>query len=350
VLDRIRSEIAAHGPLPFDRFMTLALYDPDGGYFAASTTLRSSAQGDFLTSPEVSPLFGGTLARFVESEIERAGPITLIEAGAGSGSLLRSLLDALPEMPAAVFAVEVAAAARERLGVSVPEAVVVEDLAQVPRDGAAVIIANELIDNLPAAVAVHRGTGWTEQVVDLDGAALVTREVAARREVTAWVEAFGGPVAEGDLVEVQIAAGEWITTALGLFDVGSVVVVDYGETADGLRHRRTQGTVRTYRSHHLGPDPLLMPGETDITMDVNFTALAAAAESAGATVTVERQDDFLTRWGLRATLSDLRNKELELARVGDTMGRLRMRSRVTEAETLIHPRGLGDFRVMVAKV
>jgi SAM-dependent MidA family methyltransferase len=349
VLDRIRSEIAAHGPLPFDHFMTLALYDPDGGYFAASTTLRSSEQGDFLTSPEVSPFFGGTVARFVASEVERVGPLTLVEAGAGSGALLRALLEELSEAPAAVFAVEVAAAATERLGVAVPEAVVVEDLAQVPRDGAAVIIANELIDNLPAAVAVRRGDGWAEQVVDFEGTALVTREVPARREVTAWADAFAGPVAEGDLVEVQIAAGEWITTALGRFDAGSVVVVDYGETADGLSHRRAQGTVRTYRSHHLGPDPLLAPGETDITMDVNFTALAAAAESAGATVTVERQDDFLTRWGLRDTLRGLREAELDAARRGQAMERLTLRSQITGAEALLHPRGLGDFRVLVAR-
>jgi SAM-dependent MidA family methyltransferase len=167
--------------------------------------------------------------------------------------------------------------------------------------------------------------------------------------VTAWADAFAGPVAEGDLVEVQITAGEWITTALGRFDAGSVVVVDYGETADGLSHRRAQGTVRTYRSHHLGPDPLLTPGETDITMDVNFTALGAAAESAGATVTVERQDDFLTRWGLRDTLRGLREAELDAARKGQTMERLTLRSQITGAEALLHPRGLGDFRVLVAR-
>lgn len=349
MLDRIRAEIAAQGPLPFDRFMALALYDGDGGYFAASTTLRSSEKGDFLTSPEVSPFFGGTLARFVTSEIQRVGPLTLVEAGAGSGSLLVPLLAEMPEPPTVVFAVEVAAAATARLGAVLPGARVVGDLTHIPHATAAVVIANELVDNLPAAVAVRRGGGWTEQVVDIDGSALVTAEAPARDEVAAWADAFAGPVAEGDLVEVQIAAGEWISTALSLFDAGSVVVVDYGETAEGLSHRRAQGTVRTYRSHHLGPDPLLAPGETDITMDVNFTALAAAAESAGATVTVERQDDFLTRWGLREVLSEVRGRELAAARSGETMARLTLRSQITGAEALLHPRGLGDFRVLVAR-
>lgn len=328
--------------------MDLALYDPAGGYFTASATLRSSEAGDFLTSPEVSPLFGATLARFVEAEMGRAG-LVLIEAGAGSGSLLRALVDDLSGRLDALYAVEVAAAATDRLRASVPEAVVVGDLTQVPRAGAAVVIANELVDNLPAAVAVRRGDGWAEQLVDWDDGLLAIRERPARPVVASWADAFAGPVAEGDLVEVQIAAGEWMTTALERFDRGAVVVIDYGETAEGLEHRRSQGTVRTYRAHHLGPDPLLAPGETDITMDVNFTALAAAAEAAGATVTLDRQDDFLSQWGLREALRELREAELEAARSGETMRRLTLRSQITGAEALLHPRGLGDFRVLVAR-
>jgi len=113
--------------------------------------------------------------------------------------------------------------------------------------------------------------------------------------------------------------------------------------------RRASGTVRTYRAHHLGPDPLLEPGSTDITMDVDFSALAAVVEECGATVEYSSQADFLTRWGLRDRLTDLRHRELEAARGSDTMERLMFRSRVTEAETLLHPRGLGDFRVLVAR-
>ena len=350
MLDRIRAEIAAHGPMPFDRFMELALYDPEGGYFAAASTLRSSTGGDFLTSPEVSPLFGSTLARFVEAEGDRVGlPLTLIEAGSGSGSLLRPLLDALTEPPDAVYAVEVSPAASSRIAVMVGECMVVESFAEIPRAGSAIVIANELLDNLAAAVAVRRGEGWREKMVVLADGGLSLEERPARSEVASWSEAFSGRVPEGAIIEVQMAAGAWLTDALALFDSGAVVVVDYGDTAAGLEHRRAQGTLRTYRSHHLGPDPLLTPGETDITMDVNFTALAAAAEAAGAVVTLDRQDEFLARWGLRDVLSDLRASELEAARAGNTMERFRLRSRVTEAQTLLHPRGLGDFRVLAAR-
>lgn len=350
VLDRIRSEIAAGGAMPFDRFMEMALYDPVGGYFAASPTLRSSEAGDFLTSPEVSTLFGATLARFVDSESDRIGEsLRLVEAGAGSGSLLRSLLDSLRHRVEVVYAVERSPAAMERLGERVPEAVVVDALAAIPAGGAVVVVANELIDNLPAAVAVRRGSGWVEKVVIAGSEGLALGEAPVRPEVAEWADAFAGPVAEGAIVEVQMAAGSWITEALGLMDHGSVVAFDYGETAEGLAHRRSEGTLRTYRSHHLGPDPLVAPGATDITMDVNFTALAAAAEAAGAAVTLDRQDDFLGRWGLRDALAGLRASELEGARSGETMKRLRLRSEVTGAEALLHPRGLGDFRVLVAR-
>jgi SAM-dependent MidA family methyltransferase len=107
--------------------------------------------------------------------------------------------------------------------------------------------------------------------------------------------------------------------------------------------------MRTYRAHHLGPDPLLEPGATDITLDVDFSALAAVAEEAGGRVEYVTQAEFLERWGLRERLTELRHAELEAAREGETMQRLRLRSRVTEAETLLHPRGLGGFRVLVVR-
>jgi len=133
-------------------------------------------------------------------------------------------------------------------------------------------------------------------------------------------------------------------------DVGALVAIDYGGTAEELAPRRREGTLRTYRAHHLGPEPLLDPGTTDITVDVNFTAMAAAARAGGASVELLRQDDFLGAWGLRDVVRELREQELALATEGDAMERLAVRSERTDAETLLHPRGLGDFRVMVARV
>jgi SAM-dependent MidA family methyltransferase len=170
-----------------------------------------------------------------------------------------------------------------------------------------------------------------------------------RPEVLAWLDEFAGEVADGGWVEVQLAATGWVEDVLRKLEAGSLLLFDYGDTAENLLPRRQDGTLRTYRAHHLGPHPLDEPGLTDITADVNFTALAAAAEAAGGIVEVHRQDDFLIGLGLGDRLSGLRHAELEAARAGDEMERLRLRTLKTEAETLLHPRGLGDFRVLVAR-
>ena len=330
--------------------MRVALYDAEAGFFG-SGALRSHKAGDFLTSPEVSPMFGETLAAFVRDEAERIGTPgpDVIEAGAGSGSLLRPLLDTLGGV-GRVWAVERSPAAAASLAERVPETEVVGSLADIPPGRRGVVIANELLDNLPAALAVRAGNGWTEQHVGTDRGVLHLVEVPARPEVAAWADAHAGGVPAGGRVEVQIEVGEWITAALGLLEAGSVVAIDYGDTAEGLRPRRAEGTLRTYREHHLGPDPLLEPGATDITMDVNFSAAMAAARAARAAVTLVRQEEFLTGLGLGERISGLRHEELELARSGDPMARLRVRSQVADGRTLLHPRGLGDFRVLVARV
>lgn len=328
--------------------MEIALYDPEHGYFTTGS-LRSHRAGDFLTSPEVSPLFGETIAGFVAAEMKRIGtPFTLVEAGAGSGSLLGPLLGALDEPPDRVVAVEVSAAARAALQERVPTAEVVPSMAGLDVF-TGIIVANELLDNLPAAIAVRSGSAWLERVVAVGAEGLEYDVAEARPEMAAWAERQADGAAEGSVVEVQIAAGEWLRDVLDRLEAGAVLIFDYGDTPDGLASRRAEGTVRTYRGHHLGPDPLLDPGSTDITMDVDFDALAAVAAAVGAEAEVLRQDEFLERWGLRAHLDRLRQEELEAARGGDVMRRLSLRSDRTGGETLLHPRGLGDFRVLVVR-
>jgi SAM-dependent MidA family methyltransferase len=341
VKSRILEEITSFGPLPFERFMELALYHPEG--FFGGDRLRSDRAGDFLTSPEVSPLFGETLAGLVRSEHRRVGnPFRLVEVGAGSGSLLGPLLAAYP-VPAS--AVEVSPAARAALAAALPEIDVTVDLPETIRG---VVIANELVDNLPMALAQRTAEGWRERWVGADDSALVFVDAPPRDRVVDWLGRHAGPVGEGGWVEVQLEAAQWLGSVLARLETGSVVIIDYGDTAENLLPRRADGTLRTYRAHHLGPHPLDEPGATDITADVNFTALVAVARESGAAVTLHRQDDFLAGLGLRDQLSAVRQAELEAARAGDASTRLRLRSRKTEIETLLHPRGLGDFRVLVA--
>lgn len=366
LLDRI----AAEGPLPFEEFQRASLYHPRG--FFGGEVLRSQKAGDFLTSPEVSPLFGEMLARFVDAELRRANPpsrsqgeregraielpgldapvanekVTIVEVAAGSGSLLHALLRTV-ESDVEAWAVEIAPPAQEMLEKVVPGRVT-DDLSKVPDPR--VVIANELFDNIPVAIATRQDGGWRERWVGRDGDALVLVDTEPRPEVAEWCDRFGLPCPEGGVVEVQLEAGEWLRAALDHVGAGTVVCIDYGDETENLAPRRQDGTLRTYRSHHLGPHPLEEPGETDITVDVNFTAMRAVAEEAGATVEVHRQDGFLADMGLRRVLSDTRRESLEAARAGDVMRQMQLKSRANEAETLMHPRGLGDFRVLIARV
>lgn len=345
--DRLRARIRAHGPMPFEDYMTACLYDEDFGFFTTGP-LRSVKEGDFLTSPEVSPWFGRMLARWVADEQQRSGadPFLVVEVGAGSGSLLRPLIE---ELTGFFHAIEASPAAREALTDLLSPANVHTSLDGLPDRFDGVIIANELLDNLPCALAIRSGDGWVERWVGATDDRFGFVTASARPEVTTWCDAYAGNVSEGGMVEVQLQAMRWIEAALSHLDTGALVLIDYGGTAEELEPRRTQGTLRTYRNHHLGPDPLLEPGATDVTVDVNFTAMVAAAEGAGANVALHRQDDFLAGLGLREVVRELRHRERDLARDGNAMERLVVRSEATDAETLLHPRGLGDFRVMVAR-
>jgi SAM-dependent MidA family methyltransferase len=333
---RIVTEINDTGPIPFERFMELALYDSEG--FFGGDTLRSARSGDFLTSPEVSPLFGETLAVYVGRIRQAIGePFQVVEVAAGSGSLLRPLLESI-DVPA--LAVEASPAARDLLAGMVP----VSD--ELPDRIRGVLIANELLDNLPMALAQMTEGVWRERWVGADGESLVFVDAPPRPEVVVWLEEYAGDVPEGGWVEVQLAARQWLADVIVRMDQGAIILIDYGDTSENLLPRRQDGTLRTYRAHHLGPHPLDEPGETDITADVNFTALLDLHPAAR----LSRQDDFLTELGLRDRLSALRREELEAARSGEVLERLRLRTLKTEAETLLHPRGLGDFRVLEIRV
>ncbi|HEX2420577.1 MAG TPA: SAM-dependent methyltransferase, partial [Acidimicrobiia bacterium] len=282
----------------------------------------------------------------VGAERDRIGePFVLVEVGAGSGSALRPLLD---EVSVTAWAVEAAPAARQALGLVIDPQRVVSSLGDVLAPLRGVIIANELIDNLPTALAQLTREGWRERWVGLENDSFAFVDAPVRPKVQEWLDRFAGPVDIGGWVECQLSAMDWLRDVTRRCIRGALLVIDYGELAENLAHRRTDGTLRTYRAHHLGPHPLDEPGATDITSDVNFSALIAACQEAGWDYDFMRQDDFLEFWGLRERLADLRRQELAAAGSDEGL-RLRLRSQRTAGETLLHERGLGDFRVLVAR-
>ena len=196
--DVIAAEVAAAGPIPFERFMHLALYGETG--FFSSSRLRSEKAGDFLTSPEVSPMFGETLAVFVRAERDRIGePFRLVEVAGGSGSLLRTLLGMIE---VETWAVEVSPAATAALGYVVDPARVVSSLDSIDGPLRGVVVANELLDNLPMAIAQLTADGWRERWVGQGAEGLAFIDADPRPEVISWLDRFAGPVEVGGWVEV----------------------------------------------------------------------------------------------------------------------------------------------------
>ena len=327
--------------------MEMALYDPAGGYYAAGP-LRSRPDGDFITSPEVSPAFGETLAAYAVGEYRRLGEpsdFTVAEAGAAAGSLLEPLLASLP-FPARAAAVEASVAARAALAARLPHLMTYAP-EEVPDRLTGVMFANEVADNLPAALAVREEDGWSERRVGEEDGQLTLVAAPVRAEVGEWLDAYAGEVPAGGTAEAQLAARDWISEWAGRLAAGSLVVVDYGsagQSADG----RGAGTLRTHRRHRPGPRPLDSPGEVDITVDVNFAALADAARTHGLECEILTQRAFLTHCGLPDRLAARREEELELARAGDHLERLRARSFLTGAAALLDPAGLGGFHVLIA--
>lgn len=318
--------------IPFEEFMERALYGSEGFYTRGGAAGR---RGDFLTSPEVGPLFGAVIARYLDAQWERIGRpdvFTVVDAGAGPGTLARSVVAAAPRCSPAMryVAVEISGAQRARHPAGVESRPTMPD---EPFDG--VVVANELLDNLPFRLAVF-DRGWREAYADegIDGR---------------WTEVLSAPFdpvprqlpaappfgARAPLVD---RAGAWVDHARRLVRHGSVLVVDYGapHTADMAR-RPWRDWLRTYRGNERGDHYLASPGAQDITTDVAFDQLPEPDS-------VRSQSQFLQLHGIDELVEEGRRRWREQTSAPD-LHALRMRSRISEAEALLDPSGLGAFLV-----
>ena len=356
----ILAHIADGGPIGYDEFMAHALYTPEVGFYAGGS--GAGRRRDFLTSPEVGPLFGAVMARALDSwwdELGSPASFVLVEAGAGPGTLARAMRAASPRCLDALHHVLVEVA--EVQWASHPDGVDTRPDMPAPGElppGPVVILANELLDNLPFALVELGDQGWVEVTVDvgqvpgrevvdaLHGEQPVPTLVEGYRPLPAtqraWCAHQGGNPVLGARFPVHHEAGHWLASAIDLTrsEGGRVVVIDYMSTSAEMARRPWTEWLRTYASHQRAGSPLEAPGSCDITTEVALDQLLVVAEAA----THRSQAEFLEAHGIDDLVTQGRSWWADGGIRGGRRA-LEGASRIREAEALVDPDGLGGFTV-----
>ena len=303
---RLKAQIAASGPITVAQYMTQCLHDPRDGYYATRPALGEG--GDFITAPLVSQMFGellGLWAAETWSRLGRPARVLLVEAGPGDGALMNDALRAARLEPAFLAAAELyliesspvlRAVQAERLGPGPLAPRWIDSLADLPADAPILLIANELLDCLPARQFVRTDRGWSERMVGLDAQGALAFGLSPRPLEAIMATAL--PDADlGAVVELS-PAQEAFASDLGdriAGQGGAALLIDYGRDQPGVGD-----TLQALRAHRK-QSPLEAPGEADLTVHADFPAVAAAARAAGATAPpLLTQGEFLMRLGMGA--------------------------------------------------
>lgn len=357
------------GPLPYEVVLDLALYHEEHGFYAKGA--GAGRDGDFVTSPEVGPLFGTVIAKALDhwwEELGRPDPYVVVEAGAGSGALAVAVLAATPacalalryvlverspqwrerhtrrlpiEPPALVLGPMEQVDAEEGLRPATGRGPLVTSLPELPAGPFhGVVLANELLDNLAFRLLEHNDGTWQEVRVTADLTELL---VEPPSDLTALAGRLvrEPPSNDGARIPVQRQCQAWLRVALDSLAAGRVVAIDYADTTPSMATRPWTEWVRTYRGHGRGGHPLEHLGEQDVTCEVAVDQL----EMVRVPALNRPQAEFLRAFGVDDLAAEARRQWEERAHIGD-LEAVKARSRVSEADALTDPAALGRFRVV----
>ena len=347
MLARLGDEMLANGgSISFARYMELVLYTPNLGYYSGGAA-KFGAAGDFVTAPEISALFGRSLARQA-AEVMTASCHQVVEFGAGSGALAATLLAELERLgtPCERYCiVELSGTLRARQRAAIEAAVPhlagrVDWIDALPDTISGCIIANEVLDAMPVHWVTWRDGALMERGVALRDARLVATELPATGVLHAAMTALAAEhnLADGYTSEINLAAAAWINDLAPRMHKAMALLIDYGFPAREFYHpQRRAGTLRAHYRHHALNDPFYLPGLCDITAHVDFSAVALAAQQAGLTVDgYATQAQFLINCGITEMLAGSDPQDAR-AHGGLTQ----------QANTLLSPAEMGElFKVL----
>ena len=357
--DVIAAEIAGRGGwMSFARYMELALYAPGLGYYSGGAHKFGdfAAGGDFVTAPEITPLFGRALARQVAQVLAASQPL-VIEAGAGSGRLAADLLpalDALGCLPERYAILELSGTLRARQEATLrADAAAYADrvvwLDELPDTIDGCVLGNEVLDAMPTHQVCWQADGLIERGVAVVDGRLVAADAPANQPTNLALQAaaasIAAPAAAPYRSEISLAVRAWVGEMARRLASGALLLIDYGLPRHELYHpARDGGSVRCHYRHAVHDDPFWFPGLSDITSHVDFTAVAEAAFEAGLHVAgYTTQAMFLMNCGLGDLLANYSD--------GDTAagsGSARYRAHGS-AQRLISPNEMGElFKVIAA--
>ena len=312
--------------------MEEALYSKYG--FFNNEKVRSKKSGDFLTSPEVSEYFGKILNKWI---LKNNLDLNITEFGSGTGSLIEQIENKNK------FAVELSSTARTELSQkNIQNASSLEELTFNNSD---LVFGNEVLDNIPCSVAIYKDDKWHEKIISFDDGIFSYEFVEARKKIVEWIELNRIKANKNMDIEIQINIDIFLEKIINKLNPKYILFFDYGYEQKDRGKRKYRSLLRTYKDHHLSVDPILEPGNLDITYDINFSAVIRKLKTLGYESNLSLQRDFLITNGFDEYFDNLQNKLL----LSEGIENLKINSQLSGLKALIDSNGLGGFYCLEAK-